>query len=148
MAAGGSAVDGAIAGLLCIGVVNNVSAGIGGGGFMLVRDGATGQSEVVDFREVAPASASWDMFVGDVTSATESTRSTGVPGEIRGFAAAHAKYGAVPWAHLFRGAIEIATSGFQVTERMHASIAVRPAYPSCWRRWRRANAVEAVRNLK
>ena len=59
----GSVVDAAIATMFCIGIINMHSAGIGGGGFMLVYKPATGEAEVIDFRETAPASATKTMFV-------------------------------------------------------------------------------------
>lgn len=68
MKRGGSAVDAAITILLCIGVINNFSSGIGGGGFMLVRqaaagsDGTSGRVELIDYRETAPRGAHRDMF--------------------------------------------------------------------------------------
>lgn len=51
---GGTAVDSAIAALFCIGVYNMHSAGIGGGGFMVVYKKSTKFVEVIDFREEAP----------------------------------------------------------------------------------------------
>ena len=61
----GSAVDAAIAAMLCIGVVNSHSAGLGGGAFILVYKASTRQSEVIDCRERAPGAADRDMFVDD-----------------------------------------------------------------------------------
>lgn len=58
----GSAVDSAIATMLCVGVINMHSTGIGGGGFMLVYDRRGQVAEVFDFRETAPAKATEDMF--------------------------------------------------------------------------------------
>ena len=63
LAQNGSAVDSAIAAMLCIGVVNMHSTGIGGGGFMLVYNQSGRFAEVFDFRETAPAKATEDMFV-------------------------------------------------------------------------------------
>lgn len=58
----GSAVDSAIATILCVGVINMHSTGIGGGGFMLVYNRRKALAEVFDFRETAPAKAKEDMF--------------------------------------------------------------------------------------
>ena len=60
----GSAVDAAIASMLCIGVVNMQSTGISGGGMMLIYNRESRTSEVVDFREKAPASSTRDMYKG------------------------------------------------------------------------------------
>lgn len=50
----GSAVDAAIASLLCVGVLNLQSTGLGGGGFMVIYNATTDSSTVIDFRETAP----------------------------------------------------------------------------------------------
>lgn len=60
----GSAVDAAITAMLCNGVVNAESSGLGGGGFMVVRL-ANGSLYSLDFRETAPSAASWDMYKSD-----------------------------------------------------------------------------------
>ena len=60
----GSAVDAAIAAMFCVGVINLHSAGIGGGGVMLVYNRRNRTAEVIDFRETAPSNASEDMFKG------------------------------------------------------------------------------------
>ena len=54
----GTAVDSAVAAMFCIGVYNMHSAGIGGGGFMVVYKKSTKFVEVIDFREEAPGKAS------------------------------------------------------------------------------------------
>ena len=60
---GGNAVDAAVASLLCLGVVNFHTSGIGGGLMMLVAKKNTNAPEagytvtVIDAREVAPSSA-------------------------------------------------------------------------------------------
>lgn len=65
---GGSAVDGAVATMFCIGVMNMHSAGIGGGGFMVVYNRAKKFSEVFDFREEAPTKAHRDMYINSSLS--------------------------------------------------------------------------------
>ena len=61
---GGTAVDSAVAALFCIGVFNMHSAGVGGGGFMVVYKKSSGFVEVIDFREEAPGKANRTMYVG------------------------------------------------------------------------------------
>lgn len=61
---GGSAVDAAIASILCTGVINLHCSGIGGGGFMIYYEAITQKVHTVDFREVAPLAASYNMYEG------------------------------------------------------------------------------------
>lgn len=51
---GSTAVDAAIASLLCVGIVNMHSTGIGGGGIMVHYKNYTKEVTVIDFRESAP----------------------------------------------------------------------------------------------
>lgn len=60
---GGNAADALVGTVFCIGVVGMYHSGIGGGGFMVVRNGST--HEFIDFRETAPAAAFQDMYNND-----------------------------------------------------------------------------------
>lgn len=53
----GSAVDAAIASLLCVGVINMHSTGIGGGGYLVYYNATSKKATVIDYRETAPARA-------------------------------------------------------------------------------------------
>ena len=74
---GGSAVDAAIASLLCVGVVNMHSTGIGGGGFLVYYNATSKTSTVIDHRETAPGRANYSMygsFGGDETASLFGTQ--------------------------------------------------------------------------
>lgn len=60
----GSAVDAAIASMLCNGLLNHQSMGLGGGFFMTVYIKEEGKAYTVIAREKAPAAATEDMFQG------------------------------------------------------------------------------------
>lgn len=125
---GGSAVDAAIAAHAVLGLVEPQSSGLGGGGFMLVHDAESGVREVVDGRETAPAAAFPEMFMAeDGTALSHSERvqsghAVGVPGAVALYWTAHERHGVLPWAELFRPAIELAEDGFEVSPRMHGSL--------------------------
>uniref|UniRef100_A0A8C8IXY2 Gamma-glutamyltransferase 5a n=1 Tax=Oncorhynchus tshawytscha TaxID=74940 RepID=A0A8C8IXY2_ONCTS len=110
---GGSAVDGAIAALLCTSLVNPQSMGLGGGSIFTVRD-KTGTVKTFSSRETVPQSFKADLLKGCPTSVTFITGSQwiGVPGELRGYEVVHRMYGKLPWARLFEPTIRLAREGF------------------------------------
>ncbi len=117
LADGGNAVDAAIASAFVLAVTSPEAGNIGGGGFMLARFGD--EATFLDFREVAPAAATRDMYLdarGEIIGGASLTghRAVGVPGTVAGLWAAHRKYGTKPWAELMAPAITIAENGFQV----------------------------------
>ncbi|HKQ09741.1 MAG TPA: gamma-glutamyltransferase [Rhizomicrobium sp.] len=127
--AGGSAVDAAIAVQMVLGLVEPESSGIGGGAFLLVHDPKTRKTTSFDGREVAPASARPDMFLGTDGKARTKAQaipgglSVGIPGVVGMLEMAHKKYGKLPWAKLFQPAIQLADNGFPVGPKLARTIA-------------------------
>lgn len=119
---GGHAVDAAVATSLCLGVVNPMASGIGGGAFMLVRPSSSSQTEAFDMRETAPLDASQDMYENDLSAKSQGPLSAGVPGELAGLHEAWLKYGRLPWKSLFQPAIKLAKQGFIIAPYLSRSI--------------------------
>ncbi|XP_024922531.3 glutathione hydrolase 3 isoform X1 [Ziziphus jujuba] len=111
---GGHAVDAAVATALCLGVVNPMASGIGGGAFMIVRSSSNSKTEAFDSRETAPSAASENMYADNPKAKLEGALSMGVPGEIAGLHEAWLKYGRLEWRDLFQPAIKLAKDGFVV----------------------------------
>jgi len=82
---------------LCVGVIGMYHSGIGGGGFMLVRD-KNGRYEAIDYRESAPAAAHQDMYKDDPKASVTGGLSVAVPGELRGLEYLHKTYGVSGWS--------------------------------------------------
>ncbi|XP_077999173.1 glutathione hydrolase 1 proenzyme-like [Glandiceps talaboti] len=129
---GGHAVDAAVSTVLCLGVVNAQSSGIGGGGFMLIKNGDTVLT--LDFRETAPGAATPDMFQTNETLAEYGGLAVGVPGEVKGLHMAWKRFGRLEWKELFDPVIALARNGFLVTghtadavqSKEHTSMAYSP----------------------
>jgi len=131
LAAGGSAVDAAIAVQMVLTLVEPQSSGIGGGAFLVHFDGKNVQA--YDGRETAPGQAGPDLFLRPdgkpmpIKQAIVGGRAVGVPGALRMLAMAHAAHGKLPWAFLFAPAIRLARDGFAVSPRLAALLAAETA---------------------
>ena len=125
LAAGGSAVDVAVATSLAVAVTEPYGSGLGGGAFAVVHVG--GATTTFDMRETAPAAATRDMFVKDghvvAGESTWSARASGIPGLVRGLVAMHKRFGRLPLAVVAAPAISYARDGIPVSEHMHAAMA-------------------------
>jgi|TARA_R100000501_G_scaffold4652_1_gene9949 gamma-glutamyltranspeptidase/glutathione hydrolase len=126
--AGGSAADAAMATLLALTVVEPQSSGIGGGGFMMYHDAASGRTFALDGRETAPRAATPDMFLDaegkpkPYRASQVGGKSVGVPGNIRLVEEAHKRFGRLPWSRLFEPAIRLAREGWEVTPRLYGML--------------------------
>lgn len=126
LAAGGNAVDAAVATAFALAVVYPQAGNLGGGGFAVVRTGP-GKVTTLDFREVAPKAATQDMFLDQDGKPTQdslqSHRASGVPGSVAGLHALHAKYGKRPWKALLEPAIALARNGFALSTQQARALA-------------------------
>ena len=128
LAHGGNAVDAAVATAFALAVTHPTAGNIGGGGFAVVRV-APGKAVALDFREVAPAAATADMYLDKTGTPTKASLvgdlAVGVPGSVAGLWALHHKLGKLPWKQLVEPAIALARDGFAVDEVLHKSIEAR-----------------------
>jgi gamma-glutamyltranspeptidase / glutathione hydrolase len=129
LAAGGNAVDAAIAAELILGLVEPQSSGIGGGGFLMFYNGRSEDIVAYDGRERAPAGATPTMFLDSrgrplpFIDAQASGLSIGAPSLVAMLKLAHDENGRLPWARLFEPAIRLAESGFEVSPRLARLVA-------------------------
>lgn len=128
LARGGSAVDGAIAALLGIGVAQPVSAGIGGGGFAVVYDAKTKKVTVLDFRETAPAGIKAADYTKRPPPDDKRGVMTGVPGEIAGIYEMHARWGKLAIAEDMRGAADAAEKGYPLSAHLAKTLTWNEAW--------------------
>jgi gamma-glutamyltranspeptidase/glutathione hydrolase len=125
LAAGGNAVDGAIAALFTLTVVEPMMVGILGGGMAHLRL-PDGRHTVIDGLSTAPAAARADMFTPAEPGNAMNFEATGranivgplsvaVPGNLRAWCETLARFGSMPLADVMAPAIRHASRGFNVT---------------------------------
>ena len=130
LARGGNAIDAAVAVAFALGVCEPNASGIGGGGFILLHDGKSGEDVFLDFRENAPEAATPDMYtpaepgsnydkdMGNVYS----SKASGVPGDVAGLLYAPEHYGTMTPEQVIAPAAALAREGFVVTPLLHNDI--------------------------
>ena len=97
---GGTAADAAVSLYFTLAVTMPSVASLGGGGTCLVHDPKKKRTEMLDFIALQPASG---VAHGDRPSA--------VPGNVRGMAVLHSRYGKMPWRDLLAKAEDLARGG-------------------------------------
>ncbi|MEQ9564520.1 MAG: gamma-glutamyltransferase, partial [Pseudomonadales bacterium] len=127
LAAGGNAVDAAVATGFALAVTFPQAGNIGGGGFMLVYLAEEDKTLALDYREVAPRSFHANMFVrpdGSVDTGSKrfGVNSTGVPGTVAGLLLAHEMWGRLSREQILAPAIELADKGFRVSDALAYSL--------------------------
>ena len=130
MKRGGNAVDAAIAVAFALAVTHPAAGNLGGGGFMVIRL-KNGKTTAIDYREMAPAAATRNIYLdknGNLIQGEGGSlvgyRAAGVPGTVRGMELALKKYGSgkLTWAQLVEPALRLATDGFVVTHSLARSL--------------------------
>ncbi len=120
---GGNAYDAAVAAHFALSVVLPRAGNIGGGGFAVIHT-SKGEAATLDFREIAPLSATKDMFIKNnddqTVSSLTSKSASGVPGSVKGMWNLYLRYGSrkVSWSDLLTPAILLADTGFFITEKL------------------------------
>ncbi len=121
LALGGNAVDAAVATLCALSVVEPMMVSPFGAGFFVIRDGRTGETVTIDNYATVPVRATPEMFTPIPDSLDYETvgqendigyRAVAVPGALKGWAHAVARYGRLPFARLLEPAIRHAADGF------------------------------------
>src|SRR5215212_4953925 len=125
LAAGGNAVDAAVAALFALTVVEPMMVGLLGGGMTHIR-AADGAHTVIDGLSTIPAAAQPDMYTPvsqDWPAALETVGranavgalSVAVPGNLLAWCEALARFGSLPLADVLQPAIRLAERGFAAT---------------------------------
>jgi gamma-glutamyltranspeptidase/glutathione hydrolase len=158
LAAGGNAVDAAVAASFCLSVVRPFSCGIGGGGFMVISlppsaDDAAGRAVALDYREACPAAVGPDHFADLPAGASElGPHASAVPGTVAGLLHALDEYGTLDRATVLAPAIAAAREGFPADAFHVGAVAtmseawrdhpeLRPGLQAAWQRFAREGAI-------
>ena len=124
---GGNAIDAAVATGFALAVTLPRAGNIAGGGFMLVHLADANEQVFIDYREMAPAAASRDMFLNEdgtvnKRKAYNSVSAAGIPGTVAGLIHALEKYGTLDLKTVMQPAIDLAEKGFAVPAALHLNL--------------------------
>ena len=125
---GGNAFDAAVTVSAVLSVVEPISSGLGGGGFFLLHDAATGKDLFLDAREIAPEAATPEVYLDaegnlDPGKAESGPWSAGLPGLPAALVKLANEHGRLPLSRTLAPAIRIAEEGFPVYARLERGYA-------------------------
>ena len=125
MQQGGNAYDAMVATSFALAVVYPVAGNITGGGFFVYR-AADGETGSLDYREMAPLTATKDLYLDEAGNvipklSTVGGMAVGIPGAVAGILEVHKKMGTLPLEQLMQPAIDLAENGYVVTEKQARS---------------------------
>ena len=128
LAAGGTAVDAAVATAFALAAVEPWNSGLGGIGVMVVQQAGAERAEVVDFGPISPSGLdpasfpltgemrtelfTWPQVVDDRN--IHGPLSFMIPSAVRGYAVALERFGRTPWRELVSPAVSLARAGLPV----------------------------------
>jgi gamma-glutamyltranspeptidase/glutathione hydrolase/leukotriene-C4 hydrolase len=118
----GSAVDAAIATMFCNGIFTMQSMGLGGGFLMTIYIKENETAYTLNARETAPMKASPEMYRDNQNISRNGPLAIAVPGELRGYHAAHQRFGKLEWAKLIEPSIELCEKGYQMSKHQYDSL--------------------------
>ncbi len=122
---GGNIIDATVAVALTLAVTSPYNAGIGGGGFALIK--IFNDVEVIDFREKAPELTHPDFFINasqnsnGLVPSRVGGKAVGVPGIIKGLWKLHQRYGRLSWKEVLAEPIQIAEKGFSISGKWRSN---------------------------
>lgn len=121
--AGGNAVDAAIATATTLGVVELPMSGVGGDGFIMGFDAASGNMYGVNGTGPAPSGATREYYLERGGIPMKGILSVSVPGLVDGWLKAHALFGKLGLDEVFGPAIELCERGFPVSPKLSSMLA-------------------------
>jgi gamma-glutamyltranspeptidase / glutathione hydrolase len=153
LAAGGTAVDAAVATALALAALEPWNSGLGAIGFMVVHCAGAARADAVDFGPVAPRGL--DLAAFPLTGASKTELFTWpevegdrnihgplaftIPSAVCGYAAALERFGRLPWRELAAPAVSLARQGLPVdwftTIKVAAAAAELRLYDESRRVW-------------
>jgi gamma-glutamyltranspeptidase/glutathione hydrolase len=127
LANGGNAADAAVAATLASCVAESIMTGLLGGGHAVYWDAATGRAWNLDCFCSIPSGEGGELdhlqvpFGEELVHYAIGAASFAVPGVPAGVGALHARFGRLPWRHVFEPALRMARRGVEMS----------PAHASC-----------------
>jgi len=123
---GGNAVDAAVAMAMALSIAEPNASGLGGGGFLMIKMTDQEDAVMIDYREMAPARATAELYYESASGFKELTEQAshaiGVPGLAACAELALSKYGSMTLKQVLTPAIRLARDGIEVNDKLSGMI--------------------------